>query len=253
MQKIRFKLSNEIFEVDMFPIIKDGVKRLKISFQTEHVPDIELLKTGFVELNEHNEVIQGDFSNYINIYKSEDNGLTFILSNIEGDTYTEPEIVEPIIPTEPYIPTLDEIRAIKINDLSTICNHMIINGVDIEIDDTIEHFSYTESDQTNIKELFDTVSYTGMPMYYHADDLGCKLYSVNQIISIYTTQVKNKTHHLTYFNQLKLYINNLTDKETIEKIEYGTTELTGEYLETYKAAMIQAEENVLYLLSRVSA
>lgn len=206
----------------------------------------ELLLSGFEELNEHNGFVQGDYRSYKYIYKESSDCMTFTMTSHENDIYIETE--EIILPE----PILEEIRNEKITYFSKLCSKNIISGVDVDINGTIEHFSYTDSDQTNIKELFDTVLSTGMPMYYHADGLGCRLYSVNQIISIYTAQITNKTHHLTYFNQLKLYVNNLTDIEAVKKIEYGTTKLTDKYLETYNAAMIQAEENMRYLLSKVT-
>ena len=103
----------------------------------------------------------------------------------------------------------------------------------------MEHFSYNEEDQVNIKELFDLAIQTNVPMYYHPDGASCKLYTVEQIVSIYTTNVTNKMHHITYFNQLKLYVNSLKTSEDVETVTYGD-ELTGDYLKTYNNAMEQA-------------
>ena len=57
----------------------------------------------------------------------------------------------------------------------------------------------------------------------------------------------NKMHHITYFNQLKMYISTLDDCDIINAIEYGV-ELTGEYLNTYNAAMLQAKTGMETLL-----
>lgn len=51
----------------------------------------------------------------------------------------------------------------------------------------------------------------------------------------------HKMHHITYFNQLKMYIQSITDIESIISIEYGSYELTGEYLDIYDSAMLQAK------------
>ena len=84
-------------------------------------------------------------------------------------------------------------------------------------------------------------------MYYHADGESCKLYTVDQIVSIYTTNAVNKMHHITYFNQLKMYIDSLETIDEIEIINYGD-ELTGECLNTYNEAMLQANVGLTTLL-----
>ena len=128
----------------------------------------------------------------------------------------------------------------KINECSKICNEMIIKGIDVEIDGVVEHFSCKEEDQMNIKELFDLSAQTNVPMFYHADNRNCKAYTADQIIYIYSTACANKNHHTTYFNQIKQYINSLDTLEEIESVTYGQ-ELFGEYLDTYNAAMAQAQ------------
>lgn len=214
------------------------------------VPDEVLLTNGFVELNEHNKIEQSDYMNMNYIFRKV-NDCTYILTKDENDIYIEPEIIIPdnsqtYIP-EQYVPTIDDIKRMKISSLSSICNKQIISGVNIKIDDDIEHFSYTEEDQTNIKELFDLAIQTNVPMYYHSDGNSCKLYSVEQIIELYTMSAMNKMHHITYFNQLKMYISTLDDCDIINAIEYGV-ELTGEYLNTYNAAMLQAKTGMETLL-----
>ena len=148
-----------------------------------------------------------------------------------------------------YIPTLDEVKAEKINIFSNICKESIVNGVDVQIDkNTIEHFSYTDEDQTNIKEIFDLALQTNVPMHYHANGNDCKLYSVDQIIAIYSSASTNKMHHQTYFNQIRSYINSLNNVDEINEVEYGQ-ELTGKYLDTYNDAMNQAKIVLETLLS----
>lgn len=57
----------------------------------------------------------------------------------------------------------------------------------------------------------------------------------------------NKMHHITYFNQLKMYIQSLDDIESVSEIEYGY-ELSGEYLRTYNSAMEQVTIGMKTLL-----
>ena len=142
-----------------------------------------------------------------------------------------------------YVPTLDEVKTSKIAELSSACQAAIENGVDIEVDGVTEHFSYKSSeDQSNIKELFDTVATTGLAVFYHCDGGDCKLYTPEQIFNLYGSCALNKTSQETYFNQLRGYIGTLETKEEVTKISFGVTKLTGKYLETYNAAMAQAKK-----------
>lgn len=236
MSLIKFIESSNNIEVDLSV---DIWGRTKITFKDDSViPDESTLLSGFIELNEHNYIEQSVFSEMNYLYRKIDD-MTYILTKDENDIYIEPE-TSPDFTHEEYIPTLDEVRNAKISNMSSICNQQIINGVDISIDGVLEHFSYAEEDQTNIKELFDLAVQTNTPLYYHSNGNSCKLYTVAQIIDLYTSSAMNKMHHITYFNQLKMYLNTLNDSDVISSIDYGH-ELSGEYLETYTAAMEQAK------------
>ena len=241
MSLIKFKDSSEYIKVNLS---LDPRGRTKLSFSENSLPNETILLSGFFEINEHNLIEQSDFSDMKYIYQKIDD-LTYVLTNDENDVYIEPEILDEDYPD--YVPTVDEIRAMKISNLSSICSKQIINGVDINIDGVWEHFSYAEEDQTNIKELFDLAVQTNIPMYYHSNGNSCKLYTVDQIIAIYSTAAMNKMHHTTYFNQLKMYLQSLDEVDDIKDIEYGY-ELTGEYLDTYNAAMEQAKTGMETLL-----
>ena len=248
MANIKFNNDKKIYCVKLSNYtVNKSINRIKIVFNSVDEANSAPMKNGFVELNEHNFVEQADFSNMIYIYRKYDDGITFILTENVNDIYVEPD---PQPTPQPYVPTLEEVKQNKILDFSIICNCSIISGVSLEINGEVEHFSYTDEDQRNIKEIFDLAIQTKIPMYYHANGKSCKLYSVEQIINLYSTASMNKMHHQTYFNQMKMYIMSLEDKETVEMLEYGITELTGEYLEIYNAAMEQARNSVIVLLTQ---
>lgn len=145
--------------------------------------------------------------------------------------------------------TLEETKAIKIAELSGISKEMIENGVTVEINGVEEHFSYgiDNGDQGNIDDLFLLANQTKLDQPYHADGGECKLYSLENITKIYIAQKTNKTHHTTYFNQMKQYINTLQSKSDIESIEYGD-ELIGEFADGYDAIMEQATNIIKVLI-----
>lgn len=227
MEKIKFNKNDIIFNVRMTRIKDDVIK-----IESEKAIPNEIITNGFSIINEFNDSIMADYSDYKTIYvESTDNA--YYLST--GDKYVEPTPENPE-PTEPIIETLENIKTNKISELNTICNKMITSGVDVEIDGKTEHFSYTIEDQANIDDIAQMAKSTNMEQSYHCDNGSCKLYTVEEITKIYMTQKMNKAHNITYANQLKLYVKSLKEKAEVESIAYGQ-DLTGEYLNTYNTIM----------------
>lgn len=259
------------FNIEDEQVVVNGlVKRvsnnvIEIEFE-DYIPDNKVLLGGFEIINEFNGVnMTDDYYHKFNTLFKEVDECTVMLSD-DGSVsaelapeYSEPEIPEIDIETpehvelDSFFPTLDEVKAHKIKRFSSICSNAITNGVDIEFEEgIIEHFSYSEEDQVNLKEIFDLAIQTNVPMYYHADGEGCKLYTVEQIIAIYISATTNKMHHTTYFNQIRMYINSLETVEDVNVVEYGQ-ELTDEFLQTYNESMAQAQLVLEALLSKRAA
>lgn len=99
MQKIRFIKSNSEYIVSL----KMSLGRIMCVFSSLDDAQSAPLSEGFIEINEHNGVIQGNYEDYKYIYKEESDGVTFILTTDKNDIYVEP--IEP----EPYVPTEEEI------------------------------------------------------------------------------------------------------------------------------------------------
>lgn len=150
-----------------------------------------------------------------------------------------------------YDPTLEEIKVRKINDFSSICKNNIENGVTIKIDGEDEHFAYSieSGDQGNIDDIFNLAVTTGLSQPYHSSNGNCKLYTVEQITELYIAVKYLKAKETTYFNQIKQYINDTDDKETIKTITYGQ-ELTGKYLENYNSMMAQSQAIIESLVGK---
>jgi len=243
MSKVIFiKNPETIYTCDFTQI---GENQIRLIFESD-LPSQDIYLSGCYLVNEWNPLlIQTNRDDYIYVYRKYDDAPNIIELCNNNVPYIENKTDIPDL--EQYTPTLTQVKSTKISELSLICNKMIIHGIDIEIDGIQEHFSYTDEDQRNIKELFDIVLQTNNSMYYHSDNEGCKLYSVEQIISLYIAEVTNKMHNTIYFNQLKMYIESLDDANDISSIVYGS-ELSGKYLDTYNNAMLKAKENIELLL-----
>lgn len=135
---------------------------------------------------------------------------------------------------------LAEVKSAKISELSDICSKAISDGVDVELNGEVVHFTYTTEDQQNIKSAFDLAKMTNFAIPYHADAMSCRTFSPNEISKVYVAEQVNLIHHTTYFNQLKQSILAMDNVEDVKNVTYGQP-LTGEYLETYNVIMAQTQ------------
>ena len=118
--------------------------------------------------------------------------------------------------------TLDYLKEAKINEMSYVCNQIIINGFDVVLSDGKQyHFSLTTQDQLNLITLSSMVASGETQIPYHADDELCRFYSAEDINTIITTATQFKTYQVSYFNTLKMYINSLKRKKSVAAVQYG--------------------------------
>ena len=233
LEKIQLQ-NSEFYQIEN---ISQNDNLLTINFSDETdidslLEDISIFST--ITLFTRGNTLYGEISGFVTLYQKVDNHI-IILSN-DKSVYTP---IEYTFTSDP-VPTLEEIREYKINELSGICNQKIEEGISLEINEKTESFSYKTIDQTNIKDAYELAINTKLDVPYHANEQACKLYTAEQIAELYVKEKLNLIHHTTYFNQLKMYVLTLDSKDDINAIEYGQ-ELTGEYLETYNTTMAQTK------------
>lgn len=120
----------------------------------------------------------------------------------------------------------------KKSELSTECEKAIISGVDVgEV-----HYSLTIEDQANILAWM-AVAQTGKSVPYHCDGQPCRIYSSEEFMEIANAAVACKTHHTTYCNLLMRQVEAMTDIDDVKAVQYGITQLDGEYAEQYQIIM----------------
>jgi hypothetical protein len=182
-------------------------------------------KSGFdLFLDEQGELdIGGDsYHGYNTVYRNDDttaeyNG--YQLSN-DGSVYekqTQPTPVEP---------TLDELKEQKIAEMNTAQQESIQNGVDVTLSDgTIEHFTLTDHDQTSLMGLQTKVAQGETQIPWHTSDVNepCKYYSNTDMALITETAMQAVTFAVTYFRDLRIYINSLEDSTSVQNVTYGMT------------------------------
>lgn len=140
----------------------------------------------------------------------------------------------------------------KLSSLSNSCNEQITNGAEITLsDESKKTFSYSIEDQANVSEMFNAIVMGATSYPYHANGEGCKMYSAEDILKIYSTLTALKTSQVTYYNQLREYVKTLEFVPDIQSVTYGQ-ELTGSYLDTYNELMQNATTEMQKVLSKVS-
>lgn len=159
-----------------------------------------------------------------------------------------------IIPGQEPSAVLNKTKQSKLTEISKSCEDYIYAGTDVTLpDNTVEHFTYTLADQSNISEMFTAIMAGATEYPYHADGEICKIYTKEQIIAIYGTLSLFKTEATTYHNSLKAQINAMTDADTISAIKFKETELTGEYLTNYNEMMASAQTQLNAILAKIPA
>lgn len=147
---------------------------------------------------------------------------------------------------------VDSAKAEKIAEIKKDCEDYIYAGTSVTYaDGATEHFTYNLADQSNISEMFTAVMAGATEYPYHADGEICKIYSKEQIVTIYGTLSLFKTEATTYHNSLKAQVNAMTDADVIAAVKFKETELTGEYLENYAAMMVSAQTQLNAVLARI--
>lgn len=179
-------------------------------------------------------VIQIDEEEYNTLYEAVEKG-----EEIELPTEQEIPQEEPNIDPDEEI-TVEFIKNVKLNEISSICNKVITGGFDVELsDEKTYHFSLTTQDQLNLTTLSAMVQSGEKEIPYHADGELCKFYSAADVMTIISTATAFKTYQVTYHNALKLYVESLNTIEEINGVTYGMDIPEDYQSDVLKAIMIK--------------
>lgn len=212
MAYIKFKDSKEFIPAVVLPTDNNIVKI---------TAEIEPNTSGFrlyLRDNDKYPLDHGEYEAYSTLYREGEGW--FELSN-DGSVYTEPE---PAPEPEPYVPTLEEIKAKKISEMNSAQQAIIQNGVNVTLSDgTVEHFTLTDHDQTSLMGLQTQVIAGAEQIPWHTSDNTehCKYYSNADMSLITQAALSYVAYHVTYFRDLRIYINSLESVEEVETVYYG--------------------------------
>lgn len=165
--------------------------------------------------------------------------------NDENDAEIEAKIIElypnfdfifdddgNLVDVEKTSEPIENVASQKKVELSAECEKAILAGVDVgEV-----HYSLTIEDQANILAWM-AVAQTGKSVPYHCDGQPCRIYSSEEFMEVANAAVVHKTHHTTYCNLLMRQVEAMTDVDDVKAVQYGITQLEGEYAEQYQVIM----------------
>lgn len=141
---------------------------------------------------------------------------------------------------------LQSIRQEKIQQMSEECSKIIQKGVQYNG----KIYSLTPNDQINIDSMFNAVLAGAKEYPYHADGESCYNMKAEDILNLYVLYKKTVTYYTTYYNQLKMYIDTLTDKKDVEKVFFGQ-ELTGVFQEQLEDMMASADVQMQNIIAKL--
>lgn len=204
--------------------------------------DFPVKTKGFICFRDDIEDDPWDYKNFKTVYRQieEEGAVQF---SDDGSVYVEPPKPEAIPEPEPYVPTLEEIKETKIAELNAAQQEVIQNGINVTLSDgSIEHFTLTANDQISLMGLQTMIESGEEQIPWHTSDQTqhCKYYSNADMALIVATAMQYVSYQVTYFRDLRIYINNLEDKEHIESAIYGMAipeEYQSDILKDMMAAM----------------
>lgn len=123
-----------------------------------------------------------------------------------------------------YIPTLEEVKSQKIQEMNDRQQEIIQNGIEVQLSDgTTGQFSLGLYDQLSLGQLRSNAEKGTEKIPWHEDEEGkkCKWYKAVDMLLITSKAEAFLTYHITYFRDLRDYIKSMCDKESVNSVEYG--------------------------------
>lgn len=193
------------------------VSFMRISPNVIHLEGNFPAKTDGFILSRPGKTDNWDYSGFTTVYR-EINGLMVQFSN-DGSVYVEPPEPEPVFP---HIPTLEEVKAAKLQEIAAACERMIYAGVDVALPAGTEHFSLTEKDQINLFGKQAQMAAGADRFEYHQDGHPCRYYTREEMQQIIEAALGFVTYQTTYCNALNMWIRGAENIYEVDSIVYGS-------------------------------
>jgi len=208
MLNMKYIKEQTVYEVD-FSKVSEHVVQVK--------GDVPIKTKGF-SLSRDDADDGGDYRNFKPVYRKIEGGIQF---SDDGSVYVASPEPEPVPEPEPYEPTLEEVKAAKLQEIGMACEQTIYAGVDVALPSGVEHFSLTEKDQINLFGKQAQMAAGAERFEYHQDGHPCRYYTKEEMQMIVETALAFVTYHTTYCNALNIWVSALEDIGTVNDVAYG--------------------------------
>ncbi len=201
--------------------------------------DFPVKAKGFICSRLENTDDNWDYTGFNTVFREIEGGAQF--SN-DGSVYVEPPKPEPIPEPEPYVPTLEEVKVDKKQEIYMMYNADVAAGINVELSTGTQHFPLSDEDQKFLmgKQLELSGSDAEMISYQDSDN-HCMLLSRNDMQKIITEALTHVNIKTTYRNNLCEWVDQCGTKEAVSQIAYGADIPEGYRNEVYKMYLAQQE------------
>ena len=213
---VRFSGSNDVYTLK---VEVHGKNTVRLYPPKDGFSNVDLASGFELLTREKGGKVFGNYLDYTTVYGKLEDG-SVILSN-DGSVYVPPEEIEQIPDEEQYIPTLEQVKEWKKQEVGRACEKTIFAGVDVKIGDNYEHFSLETNDQINLFGKQYQLASGATAVEYHQDGCPCKYYSAEDMMKIITAAMEWVSYHTTYCNALNMWIAGVKTKEEVNAIFYG--------------------------------
>lgn len=177
---------------------------------------------------------QADYSRYNTVYRELNGGVQF--SN-DGSVYVAPPEPDPLPEPEPYVPTLEEVKESKKQEIRLMYQSVTANGIDVDLSIGRQHFPLGSEDITFLMGKKIELESGAAEVSYQDSDNRCMFLSSADMQAIITAALTFVNIQTTYRNNLCEWVDLCKTKEEAEAVSYGV-DIPPEYQnEVYKRHM----------------
>ena len=181
--------------------------------------DFPAKSKGFILYRMENPEDPWDYQEYKTVYREITGGVQF---SDDGSVYVAPPEPKPTPEPEPYVPTLEEIKETKKQEIRIAYQAVKAAGVEIELSTGKEQFPLSDEDVVFLygKQVELATGKREAVSYQDAANR-CKFYPAEDMQKIIEEAFQFVSYQTTYRNTLWEWVDECTTKEEVEDIAYG--------------------------------
>lgn len=186
--------------------------------QITSTDELPVKTKGFTCFRDGVEDDEWDYKRFKTVYRRIEGGAQF---SDDGSVYIAPPEPEPEPVPEPYVPTLEEVKAEKKQEIASMYQATRLNGIDVELSTGIQHFSLSGEDLTFLSGKQIELSTGVAEVSYQDSNNRCMMLSAVDMQKIITESFTFVDVQTTYRNNLYEWVDECKNIEEVSAIAYG--------------------------------